>query len=262
MASWACTTLPFYQAGQKPRINVLTPGRALFSLNRASDSYAASRDNHRCVPAGASAYKPAMRTNERTNKRAERSVRWQRVRRSVRKCKLERTPQKARDFCVGRRAVCLARGRNEWRLGSFPSPRAGACSCTPFPMLFSAVCVVSSSPCLFPLRSSSCAPLLPRSLLPLPPPLTISAVLSRCFASCVPLISIPSTLLTLFLAAAAAIPENARARPSLNRFARSFSRGRRDFLRGETFREHLFRGYRDDATTQRRFLEACEKSFS
>jgi len=243
VASWVCITPPFYQAGQKPRINVLTPGRALFSLNRASDSYAASRDNHRyasgciCIQVG----NASERTNERTN---ERSVRWQRVRGSVRKCKLERTPQKARNFCVGRRAVCLARSRNERRLDSSPSPRVGARSCAPFSMLFSAVCVVSSSLCLLPLRSSSCAPLLPRSLVPLPPSLTITAILSRLFAVSLlmSLISIPSTLLTLFLAAATAIPENVRLwTASLVRLVaanETFSAAK------HPFREHLFRTVR------------------
>lgn len=81
------------------RINILTPGGALFSLNRPSER------THRAaiitgVAAAASAYKSATaRKSERAN---ERPVTTGEKGRSIRKCKLERVQQKARDSsCEG-----------------------------------------------------------------------------------------------------------------------------------------------------------------
>lgn len=184
-----------------------------------------------------------------------------------------------RDFYVRRRAVCLARGRKERRLLRF-----NRCSPLTFrsPMFFSSLCLFSVS-----LFSSLCRPSLMlfslylsfsfRSTLyssssvsvlfaPFTPAtlcalffsffLGFSHSLSHfisisfpCLISCAvyTLISIPSTPLALFLAAAAAIPENARplARSlrSLPRSAETFTAAKRLFF--ESIR--LGQRIRDDA---------------
>lgn len=173
-------------------------------------------------------YLHTSRASERMN---ERSGWWQRVRGSVRKCKLERAPQKACDFCVGRRAVCLARGRNERRLFSLASSRC-ILLCSPFSMFFSAVHVESSSLCL-PFRSSSCASLLPSPFTA--PPAAPANHLRRsislaCFTSCTAHLYSVHVPHPFSRGTAAAILENARVRL----WTASLSRGWRDFLHGET----------------------------
>lgn len=183
-----------------------------------------------------------------------------------------------RDFYVRRRAVCLARGRKERRLVRF-----NRCSPLTFrsPMFFSSLCLFSiflfSSLCRpslmlfslylpFSFRSILCssssvaalfAPFTPATLCALFFLFfSVSLILSHtflfisisfpCLISCVvyTLISIPSTPLALFLAATAAIPENARplAR-SLPRSAETFTAAKRLFF--ESIR--LGQRIRDDA---------------
>lgn len=142
------------------------------------------------------------------------------------------------------------------RCSSPPLVVVSSSSCFPRPFLLS--CFSSSVSALSPLSLPPSPILLSSSPFSLSVPVSVVRVF-RFLRAARTLISIPFTPLILFLAAATAIPENARA--SLNRLARSllaatdeaFSTAKRLFW------EHPFKG--NNMTTQRKFLEPYKNIF-